>query len=164
MNVRQIAIRAGIGLGVIEIAYGVFFRVGGFHFQSAWGWVFYLMLPVVIWWAQVIYRRESGSLTYRQGLSIGTLAVAIGAVIYAVQVWVYNEFIDDSLLVSVREFQLAAWQDQGLSGATLESAISQLEISLLPGVFAVLVCLRLIFLGVGFALIISLINRRPPST
>ena len=122
------------------------------------------MLPVVIWCAQVIYRRQSGSLTYRQGLSMGTLAVAIGAVIYAVQVWVYNEFVDDSLLVSVRESQLAAWQDQGLRGATLESAISQLEISLLPWVFAVLVCLRLILLGVGFALVISLINRRPPRT
>ena len=74
------------------------------------------------------------------------------------------EFIDDFLLVSVREFQLAAWQDQGLRGATLESAISQLKISLLPWVFAVLVCLRLILLGVGFALVISLINRRLPST
>ena len=161
MNVRQIAIRTGLWLGIIEIAYGIFFRVGGFHFQSGWGWVFYLMLPVAVWWAQAHYRRKVGSMTYLQGLGIAALVVSIGAAVYAVQVWAYNEFIDDSLLVSVREYQMAAWQEAGLSGATLQSAINQLEISLYPAVFAASVCLRMILVGVGCALVISLINRRP---
>jgi hypothetical protein len=45
--------------------------------------------------------------------------VAIGGAIYCVQVWLYNTLIDDSLLVSVRDYQLAAWRAEGLTGAVL---------------------------------------------
>ena len=78
------------------------------------------------------HRRETGVLTYRQGLASGALLVAIGGAIDGVQVWPYNTLIDDSLLVGVRDYQSSAWRSEDLTGADLQSVIDPLELFLKP--------------------------------
>ncbi len=160
MNKLPAYLRIGLYLGAAEIAYGLFFRGVGFHHTSRWSWVFYLMLPVAAWLAQTSTRTQKGRLGFPAAALAGSVAVGIGSIIYCVQVWLYNRFVSDSLLVEVRAARLHELQEAGRSAAEIATATQSLDSFLQPAAFAVAVCVQLMIVGVVVSLVTGVFTRR----
>jgi len=157
---RSIALRYGLFLGLAEIIYGVLFRLAGVDYASPLTWVFYLMLPAAIWMGQRAAGRITGSLSYGRGLSIATGISALGAALYSAQVWLYNRFLDDSLLRAVRADQIESLRQSGVEATLLAARTSQIERLTQAAPFALAICIQLIVFGVASALLVSFWTRR----
>ncbi len=158
------ALRWGLALGAAEIAYGVLYRVASLDQVPGLAWIFYLMLPVAGFLA--LYHARPDGLTYRRGLGLGTLVGALGSFVYVIYVYLFNRFVDDLLLVQIRESTMATIEARGYTGARLDAALWQVETFTQPAGFSAYVFVRLAIVGTLCAAVLALFlrSRRDPET
>jgi len=113
--------------------------------------------------AETALRRDrQGSLSFLQGLGVGSLAAAIAAAVYSVYVYGYNRFIDDSLLRAVFSSQQERLVARGLGEAEVAQATQMLEFFTQPGPFAAVIFVQLLGFAVLCTLVLAAILRRRP--
>ncbi|GAB4520677.1 MAG: hypothetical protein Tsb0010_04980 [Parvularculaceae bacterium] len=151
----SISFRYGVILGVFLVIYGLIFRLLGQDASSPLGWVFYLALPVAVYAALTAYRR-AGAQSYWRGATRGAVVTMIGAGIYAVYVFAFNAFIDDTLIASVRETALAELTPD--AGAHEAQAEFIRLLTTAPG-FAASIFVQMMIVGSGAALVIAAFMR-----
>lgn len=161
MSMRRTAVKFALLLGGALTAYGVLYRVAGLDRLPGLAWIFYLMVPVAVFFALRAFKTDRGELPgFGRGVGLGALVSAGGSFIYAVYVYLYNRFIDDSLLVTIRETSLQHYTEQGLGGEKLERAMATVEAFSQPGPFSVQVFLMLTLTGILGGLLLAAIMRR----
>lgn len=144
----------GIYLGIFLILFGLVFNLGKFHYKSSLGYIFYLAVPVVIFLSLRAYLTNEGILTFGKGVSVSSIVAVVGCLLYGVYVFIYNTFVDDSLLQLVREDQLKLLESLDLAKADLARRVAQIEFQLKPVFFALSVFVRLTLIGVILSLVI----------
>ena len=156
-----IAWRGGAALGLFEVLYGLFFRLADLHYASAWTWGFYLALPVGVYLAHRFFkRRNEGTMSFKVGMGIAAPVVGIGSAAYCTFVYVYNRFIDDSLLQAIFNDRIRELETQGANAAAMEAATRSLEAFTQPGTFSLSVFAQLVVIGLMAALVVATFTRR----
>lgn len=161
MTLTTIGLRYGLVLAAGLIAYGILFRVAKVHYSSPLAWIFYAMPPIgasLALWAFGSVNDSPPSLLKSAGLV--AMVVAIGSALYSAFVFVYNRFIDDSLLVAVRSDRVASLGERGLAGEELASAVERVRLATAPAVFSLNVFIALFVFGVLSSVVIAFLSSR----
>ncbi len=166
MTLRQIAIKYGLILGGGLTTYGIIYRLARLERLPGLTWIFYLMVPVAVFFAlRALRDSDGGALRFARGVGLGGLVSLAGSSIYAVYVYLYNSFIDDSLLVGIRDGYRQQFEAQGLAGDELALSMAPIITSTQPSLFSLQVGIMLTMAGViGALLIVVVLRRRPPRT
>jgi hypothetical protein len=119
------------------------------------------MLPVGGWLALRAFAASvEAPPSLLRSAGIIAMVMAIGSALYSVYVFVYNRFIDDSLLVAVRSDRVARLQASGVSGDELARSLERLELSTTPAVFSLNVFIALFVFGVLSSLLVAVVLSR----
>jgi hypothetical protein len=149
------ALRWGAILGGFLAAYGLLFRLLDLSYKSIWSWVFYIAVPIGGYMALRAARRRGALGGYRRAFAIALLASTVGSGIHAGYVYVYNRYVDDSLLLEVREDLLvSALKVRPGSGAEAEQR-RRVEAFTRPALFSVAVFLRLVAVGLVSSVVLA---------
>lgn len=161
MTLTTIGLRYGLVLAAGLIAYGILFRVLNIPYSSPLTWIFYLMLPVGGWLAvRALASAADAPPSLLRFAGFIALVMATGAGLYSGFVFVYNRFIDDSLLVAVRSDRVSRLHAGGLSGDELASSLARVELASTPAVFSLNVFIALFVFGVLSSLVVALLVSR----
>lgn len=153
------SLRHGLYLGGFLSAYGLLFRLLDQHYTSPLGWVFYIALPLAVF-VSLKVQANAGPQGFLNGLIRGSIVVAMGAAIYAIYVFVFNAFVDASLIEAVRADSLAKI-DASDPKADAQIALTQQLTT--PSGFAATIFTQLLIAGVVSALTIAPFVRRKSS-
>jgi uncharacterized protein DUF4199 len=149
----------GLRLGGFLWVYGLAFRLLELTAASPLAWVFYLALPVAA--VLVLYeRRKEGALSYRSGLLLSIGVISIGAAVYAIYVFGFNAFIDDSLIQTARENAFALLAERDLTPEQVASREKFIDLSTTPLGFALYIAIQMIIFGTLTSLLIAAVFRR----
>ncbi len=116
----------GIVLGAFLVVYGLLFRLFGWPSSSPLTWLFYLAQPAILVW---LTRSESARtrLTRMRRFGASMAAAIVGNGIYTVYVYLFNHFIDDSLVRNGLAAALDKLQASGLSTAEIAAKSALVE-------------------------------------
>jgi hypothetical protein len=112
-NILKWGLRFGGGL----IAFGLLYRVAGLQRVPGLVYLFYLAIPIASFFA---LKNMSVAVRWKNGLGVSIVTAAVAACTYAVFVFAYNQFIDDSLIQQARDSGIAAWEAAGLPAEEVE--------------------------------------------
>ncbi|HYF68367.1 MAG TPA: DUF4199 domain-containing protein [Ohtaekwangia sp.] len=155
VTVRSTGIRFGLIGALISIAYFVILNVAQINMsQGPWqyvGWVFTIILLV---FAHKYYKENTdGFMSYGQGIGIAFWMGLISSVIASIFSYIYMKFIDQTFIENIKQQQIEAMEQKGMSEAQIEQAMSFSAAFMNPEVMLVM---GLIF-GVIGAVIIGLL-------
>ena len=149
MTVKRIGFTYGVIIGLFLVIYGYLYRVAKLESFPLTIWVFYIALPVGAFLAQRAFQRaRDGVFRWRQAAGTSAWVSCVGSAIYCSFVYVYNAFVDDSLVRSIYENTLAQATQKGLSGAELESTLAWARTLSDPAVFSLFVFVQLTLFGI----------------
>lgn len=154
VSVKNIAIKWGIINGLVGIIFFIVTDLGGLSGNQSLQWLGLLIFAGLLVMAHREYKNEGdGYMTYGQGLGIGTLLALISGFITNVFLFIYISFVNSDFIDVIKERQIMQMENQGMSDAEIEQAMSFSEFFMSP------IALSLFGLvgGVFFAFIASLI-------
>lgn len=159
-STKQLAIKWGSILGVISIAFGLFNFTMGIT-EGPLQWLGMIPTIIIIFLAHKEYKDSGdGFMTYGKGLGIGTLVSLVSGIISSVFSYVYLSFIDASYLDLVRERQIEQLEEQGMSDAQIEQALSFSEFFTSPMGLLIMGIIGAVIVGFIISLIISAITKK----
>ena len=155
------SVRFALILGGGLTLYGIFYRLAGLDRVPALAWIFYVMVPVVVALSlRSIRAAAGGDLPFGRGVGMGSLVSAGGSLIYGLYVYFYNRFVDDSLLLTIRQGARRRYEARGLTGSELDRVMAAVETSTQPWIFSLQVFVMLTLVGVVASLVVTAILRR----
>ena len=164
---RSVGMRYGLILSLISIVYFLVLTMSGVDMTSGIGrWssiVFYL---AIIYLAQRNFKQSGdGYMSYGQGFGISFWISLISSVIYSVFFYIYVKFIDSSFLQAIKDKQIEAMQQRGMSDADIDRAMQFAGMFTKPEVlFAFSIIGGIIFISIcGLIITIFTQNNKPES-
>ena len=154
-NIKQIALRYGLYLGLFLLIYGLFYRLAEVSYSSPLGYIFYIALPIGVFLAIRRFKRGASTATFKNCFIIGAIVVIIGSAIYSLFVYVYNKFVDDALLRTIREENIEKIGNKGtLTEDQVEQSLKLVDILSQPGAFSITIFIQLLVFGIITALLL----------
>lgn len=161
VTTRSVGIRYGLILAVVGIAWFVIMNVAGLNIQGPAGYVSWVLTAVLIFLAQKYYKEEGdGFMTIGQGVGIGFWAGLISGVISGVFTYIYIQFIDATFIEKIRQAQIDAMQQQGMSDAQMEQAMQFGSMFTSPLAMLFFTLFGSLVLGVLIGLILSFFTQK----
>jgi len=102
---------------------------------------------------------REGIMTYGQGLGLGTLLSVIASVLAAVLICIYVSFINTGYPAAALQAQKTAMEQQGMSGAQMEQALSITSAMLTPIGMVIASLVSGVVVGFIVALIVSIFTK-----
>lgn len=153
-TVFQTGLRYGLILGLALIVLTLIFNIAGVALDSKLRWLGILAPIILIYLGHEYFKGgNDGYMSYGQGLGIGTVLGGASYFLSGVFGWIYNKFVDDSLLNGLMENQRLALEEQGLGDAQIDQAMDITEM-FASGPLSILMA---VIVGLIVGLIISLI-------
>ncbi len=149
------ALKHGAYLGGFLAAYGLAFRLLNLGHTSPLAWVFYLALPIAAFLSLTRQAKRQPQ-TFLQAVMRGSVTVLAGSAIYAIYVYGFNAFIDDTLITTVRVEQLA---EIDASDPKAEKRTARVNALTTPPGFAAAIFLQLLATGVTLVFFIAPFTR-----
>ena len=162
----QIVVRAATKYGVIQgvLASLIFFvqaRAGAGTAQNRLVTVVNLVLIIVliVLAQREIKKNRNGAMSYVQGLGSGTLLGAVGAVIRAVLMFIYVQYINTGYLAGLLQAQRAALAQRGITGSQAQMAMGITASLTTPVGIVITALIGGVVTGFIVALIVSLFTQ-----
>jgi hypothetical protein len=168
---RSIGIRYGAMAALVTILIGLVFHLAGLTSytdqNSATNWIATLLNWVVMAGAMYMgmnkFKEESGGyLTFGQGFNIGLWASLILAIISAVWMIVFFQFVEPGLTETIIEATREKMLEQGQSEEQVDQAMQYTAMFMKPGMFALFGGIGIFITGLIIALITAAIAQRKP--
>ncbi len=150
--------RNGLIIGGLLILYGVLFRLLHFETIPILLWLFYLAPPLAAFLACRALKTENGELSYKDGFMTALGAALLAGLLYCLYVFLFNQFLDDSL---IRGIAAGARQDLMDTGKTAEEAEALVAAAffLKPLGFSVYIFAQMALIGIASALVVPFVMR-----
>lgn len=135
-STRTVGIRYGTIAGVIGIIIFILLNVSGVDITKPyWGWIGYVITGVILFMAHSYYKSNGdGYMNYGQGIGIAFWQGLIGGAISHIFSYIYVKFIDMSFIEAIKEAQITAMEEQGMSEEQIEQAAKFSEMFMNPEV------------------------------
>ena len=161
VTTRGVGLQYGVIAGIIMIIYGMILQLTDMATNQGLAFLNYLFLAVVIFLAHKKYKETGdGFLSYGQGLGIGFWVSLAGGILAMVFSYVYMKFIDSSMMDQAMEKARYDMEEQGMSDAQVDQAMSMTEKFMTPEIIFVFGILGVLFFGFILSLIISAITKK----
>lgn len=161
----QTALKWGAIIGVITIIHSVI----GFIFkldptQGTYKWIGMVIGIVVAIGGLILamkdYKKENGGfMSYSQGLGIGALLGGVAGLIGGVFNYFYQTFIDSSFTEKLKEMQIAAMEERGMSSDEIDKAMEIAGMFSSPSMNIVFGILGSIFIYFLVSLVVSAVQK-----
>lgn len=122
---RSVGIRFGLIGAVISIAYFLILNLAGLDMtQGFWNWLGYVITIVILVFSHKHYKDNGdGFMSYGQGIGIAVWIGIISGLISSIFNYLYIKFIDTSFLDTVKDRQMEAMQEHGMSDEQIDQAM-----------------------------------------
>lgn len=155
-SVTSMAIKWGLIMGILNIFVFLGIAISGIQAESWAGGISVIPTLIIIYLAHAEFKENGdGYMSYSKGLGIGTAIVAVSSNIYSIFTYIYIKYIDLTYTDVLREAQITAYQDQGLSDEEIETALKFSEMFMKPETMFVMGIIGGIFFGFILSLIMS---------
>jgi hypothetical protein len=155
----------GVYIAIVMILLSVVFYVTGNPFSKVSQYLTYPIMIGGVIWAQLNYKKAlGGTLTYRQGIASGVLAMAFASLISSIYSFILFKFIDPSLTEQLRIFTEEQIIKQGrVPEEQLEMAVEMATKFQTPTMMLVFGLFGGAFMGLIISLITSIFIKKNPS-
>ncbi len=153
------AVKYGLFLGGFLSAYGLVFRLLNLPFDSPFGWIFYISLPIFAGLA-LWQLRKTPPLSYWRALGTAAMITVLGGAIYSLYVFAFNAFIDDSLIQAVRDSSLANMASRNLSPEGEEARRALIVWATEPLGFAITIAIQMTIASIVSSFVLAIFFRR----
>jgi len=125
VSTRQVGIRYGLILGLISVAYFMVLVLTGVNATDGWArWSGLIFSAALIVLAQIYFKQNGdGYMSYGQGMGISFWISVISAAISSIFFVAYLTVIDPDYAQLMKDLQMQAMEEQGLSDDQIEDAM-----------------------------------------
>jgi hypothetical protein len=162
LTTRTVGIRYGAIAGVIGIVLFILLSVSGVDLSKPyWGWIGYAITAVILFMAHRYYKSNGdGYMNYGQGIGIAFWQGLIGGAISHVFSYFYVKFVDTAFIDAVKDAQVAAMEEKGLSEEQIEQASKISEMFMNPEVMMSMGFVFAIISAVIIGLILTIFTQK----
>jgi hypothetical protein len=139
------------------VVYGVGFRVAKRHYRSVWSWGFYLMPVAAVAAAQVVFVGSGGVMPFGTGMGLAAVVSGLGCVAYGVFVFLYNRFVDDSLIRTAVSDRIRTLERRMTDAERRNRTIARIRALGRAGPFAFAVTVQLMVLTLAAGVVTTLV-------
>lgn len=165
---KSIAIKYGVIGGLVSIIVFVVQDFAGIAGNPDVAWiptvVSIVIFAGIIFVAQNDYKKNGdGFLNYGEGLGLGTLVSLVAGIISSIFTYIYVSFINTAFVENIRQQQIQAMEEQGMSDVQIEQGMKMAENFSGPTAMLIFGIIGSVFFGFIVSLIISAFtkNARP---
>jgi hypothetical protein len=125
ISTRSVGIRFGLISAVISVAYFVILNLVGIDMtQGVWNWFGYVLIIALLVLAHKYYKDNGdGYMSYGQGIGIALWLGIISALISSIFTYLYIKFIDTTFVETIKDRQMEAMQEKGMSDEQIDQAM-----------------------------------------
>lgn len=134
VTTRSAGMRYGLISGIISIAYFLVLSISGVDTtQGFWQW-FGWCVPIILLVLAHKYYKDNGDgfMSYGQGLSIAFWMGLISSVISSIFTYLYVKFIDTGFIDLIKERQIQAMEEKGMSDEQIDQAMQIASMFMTP--------------------------------
>ncbi len=159
---RSVGIRFGLIGAVISIAYFVILNLAGLDMtQGFWNWLGYVITLVLLVLSHKYYKDNGdGFMSYGQGIGIAFWIGIVSGLIASIFNYFYIKFIDPSFLEIIKDKQLEAMQERGMSDEQIDQAMQFSSIFMNAEAMLFFMIFGSILATIIFALIVTIFTQK----
>ena len=159
-GIAKTVTKYGLIQGVVAFAISILATLTGIKPSWLGGLLTTAVLIVFVILAHREFKRtHNGVMTYPEGLWSGTLLAVIAAVVAAVLIYVYAQYIDSGFTTTIMRAQQAALAQRGITGAQAQQAMGIIGAVTTPVGLAVSSLITEVILGFIVSLIASIFTQ-----
>ena len=162
VTTRSVGVRFGLIGALISIAYFLILNVAGIDMtKGIWNWVGYVITLALLVFAHMQYKDKGNSfMSYGQGIGIAFWLGLVSGVISSVFTYLYIKFIDTGFIDLVKERQIEAMQEKGMSDAQIDQAMTFSESFMSPEAMFIYMLIGSILITLIIALIVTIFTQK----
>ncbi|WP_421872299.1 DUF4199 domain-containing protein [Marinoscillum sp.] len=162
---KSVAIKYGIIGALISIIVFVVQDFAGIAGNPDTSWIATVLSIVIyagiIFVAQNDYKKNGdGHLNYGEGLGLGTLLSLVSSVISSIFTYIYVSFINPTFIENIRQTQIQALEEQGMTDAQIEQSMGVMEAMSGPTAMLIFGILGGVFFGFIVSLIVTAFTKK----
>ncbi|MEQ8473681.1 MAG: DUF4199 domain-containing protein [Marinoscillum sp.] len=160
VSMKSVAIKYGVIAGLIGIIFFVIQDFAGLAGNPDFSWIgmviSIVITAVIITLAQKEYKKNGDQyMNYGEGLGLGTLLSLFSGIISSIFVYIYVSFINPEFVENIRQQQIVAMEEQGMSDAQIEQGMKMAENFSGPTAMFIFGLLGAVFFGFVVSLVVS---------
>lgn len=156
----QIATKYGLIQGVLGFLQFLIVTLAGLRQNWVTTVISIIVFVVVMVLAHRAFKSShEGVMRYGQGVGLGMLLSVVASVLACILVYVYIAFINPGYPAAALQAQQAVFEQQGVTGAELETAMAMTRAMLTPVGIVVYSLLSGVIVGLIIALVVSIFTR-----
>jgi hypothetical protein len=160
-SIWKTGMNIGLITGLVMIVYSLILYIAGLPTNQTLGYFsFIILLGGIVWSHQQYKRNGDGYLSYGEGLGLGTVVSGFAGILSSIFSFIYMTYIDSGIREEIKNQQIIALEQQGLSDEQIEQAMGWMEKMMTPGAMLFTGIFSLIFFGFLFSLIISIFTKK----
>ncbi len=161
VSMKSVALKYGVIAGLTGIVYFLVLDFTGNAGNQALGFVGILFTAIIMFLAHKEFIRDGdGFMNYGQGLGLGTLMSLVSSIISSIFTFIYVSYINEAFMDTIKEQQVIALEEQGMSDAQIEQALKMSESFTGPTALLIFGIIGGVFFGFIVSLIISAITKK----
>ncbi len=161
-SVKQVSIKWGLISGITSIVFFLMF-VFTDSYDDNKNWVAYVPFIIFMVLAHKEFKNNgNGTMTYGQGLGIGTLMALFSYLVSGIFTYIYAKFVDPDFYSMLSDKMVEQWEEQGLSQEEIDAALSMTNKFLSPEISFAVGFFGAVLSGFLIALIVSAITKKNP--
>lgn len=161
VTTRSAGVRYGLISGIISIALFLVMSVTKMDMQGPGRWLGLPIGIVLIVLAHKYYKDNGdGYMSYGQGIGIAFWMALVSTVISSVFSYVYMKFIDTGFIEAIKDQQIEAMEQQGMSQEQIDQAMGFSSAFFTPEAMLIMGLLMGIIMTVIIALIVTIFTKK----
>lgn len=162
ITTRSAGVRFGLIGAVCSIAYFLILNVAGLDMTSGvWNWLGYVITILIVIFAHKYYKDNGdGFMSYGQGVGIAFWIGLVGGVISSIFTYLYIKFVDTGFIDLVRERQIEAMQQQGMSDQQIDQAMKVASAFTTPEAMFIMMLIGSIIATVIIGVIVTIFTQK----
>ncbi len=162
VTTRSVGVRFGLIAALVGIAYFLVMNVAGIDMtQGFWNWVGYaITLTFVILSQKQFKEKGDGYMSYGQGIGIAFWMGLVSAVISSIFTYIYIKFIDTGFLQLVKDRQIEAMQQKGMSDEQIDQGMKMAAMFMTPEAMLIMMLIGGIIATIIIALIVTIFTQK----
>lgn len=162
VTTRSVGVRFGLIAALIGIAYFLVLNVAGIdQTQGVWNWVGYAITLAFVILAQKHFKdKGDGYMSYGQGIGVAFWMGVVSAVISSIFTYIYIKFIDTGFLQLVKDRQIEAMQQKGMSDEQIDQGMKMAAMFMTPEAMLIMILVGGIIATIIIALIVTIFTQK----
>ena len=129
--------------------------------SGVWNWLGYVVTILIVVFAHKYYKENSdGFMSYGQGVGIAFWIGLVSGVISSIFTYLYIKFIDTAFLELIKERQIEAMQQKGMSDEQIDQAMNVAAMFTTPEAMFIMMLIGSIIATVIIGVIVTIFTQK----